>query len=496
MLALTAPCDKLAPERVTWGYCAVGQDLPSILPEGTVLAGKFRVVRQLGEGGMGSVYEVEHELTRHRRALKLLHEGFAERPDIVARFLREASAAGRIGNPHIVETFDAGRLEGGEPYIVMELLEGTPMSDLIEQRGRLDFEEAIELILQAANGVQAAHEAGIIHRDLKPENVFVCSGPTPFVKILDFGISKFDPEKTGDSALTVDGTTMGTPTHMAPEQIRGQTDIDARADVYALGLVLYECVTGRKAYFADTLPQLAIRIHEGNYTPVSHCRTDTPRGFDELMQGALVADRDRRYPTMAAFIQAVGAFLRQEGRPGASVTGQPPAPLPSDPRQLASGLSHPAPAPLQSAATDAGVATEKAAQPRQRVVAVLAVAVLALVSLGVVAFKFLGGDELEAQVGAVGSAALPEAAASTRDPAASHEPPPQAEHAKPVQPSPSVESQAKPQSSAAATARTRGATPTPAKGAAAPTPVASGSERAASGKSRASQVGLAEDNPF
>src|SRR6478736_3811029 len=142
------------------------------LAPGTVLAGKFRLVSRLGEGGMGSVYEIEHELTKHRRALKLLHKSMAAMPSIVERFLREASAAGRVGNPHIAETFDAGVLETGEPYLVMELLRGEPLSARIE-RGPLLVQEVVDLIGQACVGVAAAHAAGIVHRDLKPDNLFI-----------------------------------------------------------------------------------------------------------------------------------------------------------------------------------------------------------------------------------------------------------------------------------------------------------------------------------
>src|SRR6187399_943672 len=140
---------------------------------GALVAGKFRVIRKIGSGGMGAVYEVLHEYTKHRRALKVLHPNFSRMPAIVTRFLREASAAGRIGNPHIVETFDAGTTDRGEPYLVMELLKGAPLSLRLEQRGRLAAEEVIEVFTQVCDGVQAAHDSGIVHRDLKPENIFL-----------------------------------------------------------------------------------------------------------------------------------------------------------------------------------------------------------------------------------------------------------------------------------------------------------------------------------
>src|SRR5215471_3949791 len=270
---------------------------PSALEPGTVLAGRFRVVRCMGVGGMGSVYEIEHTLTKHRRALKLLHAVMAQNTAVVERFLREASAAGRVGNQHIVETFDAGTLESGEPYLVMELLRGSTLSDRIAA-GPMPISEVIDLVGQACDGVQAAHEAGIVHRDLKPDNLFVIDVEgRPFVKILDFGISKFDPGKTGGHALTQEGAALGTPYYMSPEQIRGEVKLDARTDVYALGVILYECAAGRRPFEAEALTQLAVLIHLGKPRPVAELRPDLPPGFSDVVARAMATDRERRIQT-------------------------------------------------------------------------------------------------------------------------------------------------------------------------------------------------------
>jgi eukaryotic-like serine/threonine-protein kinase len=268
------------------------------LAPGTVLAGKFRVVSRLGEGGMGAVYEIEHELTKHRRALKLLHKSMAAMPSVVERFLREASAAGRVGNPHIVETFDAGVLETGEPYLVMELLRGQPLSARIAA-GKMPLLEVVDLIGQAAAGVHAAHGAGIVHRDLKPDNLFITDGADgrPFVKILDFGISKFDPQKTGGLQLTQEGAALGTPYYMPPEQIRGEGSVDARADVYALGVILYECLASVRPFEAETLPHLAILIHTGQPKPITDHRPELQPGFAALVHAAMASDRGQRMQT-------------------------------------------------------------------------------------------------------------------------------------------------------------------------------------------------------
>src|SRR5450432_1704515 len=278
------------------------------IASGTVLAGKFRVVSLLGEGGMGAVYEIEHELTKHRRALKLLHASMTQMPSVVERFLREASAAGRVGNPHIVETFDAGVLDTGEPYLVMEILRGEPLSTRIAG-GPMAVAEVVDLIAQSCAGVQAAHEAGIVHRDLKPDNLFVTDVEgRPFVKLLDFGISKFDPSKTGGLQLTQEGAALGTPYYMPPEQIRGEGSLDARADVYALGVILYECLAGVRPFEAETLPHLAILIHTGEAVPIAQQRPDLPPGFAELVHSAMTADRTKRTQSASALRTALEAY--------------------------------------------------------------------------------------------------------------------------------------------------------------------------------------------
>jgi len=274
-------------------------------PPGQLLGAKLRVVGLLGEGGMGAVYEVEHVFTHHRRALKLLHGEMAGLPHVVTRFLREASAAGRIGSPHIVETFDAGTLDSGQPYIVMELLRGQSLAQALERNSPYPVEPALAIVRQACEGLQAAHLAGIVHRDVKPDNLFLVEGETPFVKLLDFGISKFDPARTGSLALTQEGSAMGTPFYMPPEQVRGERDLDASADVYALGIVLYECLTGRKPFTAETLPHLCLLIDRGEYQPPSQVRAGLPAAIDELVARAMARDKKDRYPSARAFGEAL-----------------------------------------------------------------------------------------------------------------------------------------------------------------------------------------------
>jgi serine/threonine-protein kinase len=305
------------------------------LPPGTVVAGKFRIVRPLGQGGMGAVYVVEHVITRHERALKLLHPDMAANREVVERFLREASAAGHIGSEHIVETFDAGTLENGAPYIVMELLKGETLSERL-LRVELSLSELSEIFRQACAGVQAAHDAGIVHRDLKPENLFIAERERrPFVKILDFGISKFDPSRSGELSVTREGAALGTPYYMSPEQILGSRAVDHRTDVYALGVVLYECLTRKRPFDAETLPMLTVRIHEGRYLPVTALRPGLPASVDAVIQRALTRQPEDRFQSVrelsAAFAATAGSAtsdialdktaLLTEGGSGAPATG-------------------------------------------------------------------------------------------------------------------------------------------------------------------------------
>jgi serine/threonine-protein kinase len=281
---------------------------------GRILAGRFRIVRPLGYGGMGAVFEVEHQLTRHHRALKLLHPQMAEMPAVVERFLREASAAGRIGNGHIVETFDAGRLETGEPYIVMELLQGRTLAELLREVGPLDMARSCDLLLQACDGVGAAHAAGIIHRDLKPENLFLAAPSESFVKILDFGISKFDAAITGVEGLTLEGSPMGTPYYMSPEQVNGQRPVDAQTDVYALGVVFYECLTARRPFEADTLPQLILQIAQGRYVAPSQVRPQLPTLADEIVSRAMAMDPASRFASTQELSRAILSLQAAQDR--------------------------------------------------------------------------------------------------------------------------------------------------------------------------------------
>ena len=209
---------------------------------GTILAGRYRIEQLLGSGGMGAVYRAEHVHMRKAVAVKVLHREMTAFPEVVARFEREAVAAGRIDHPHVVSASDFGQLEDGSFYLALEFAEGHSLAKLVHTEGALQPERALRIARQIAEALQAAHGVGIVHRDLKPENVMlvVKDSDPDYVKVLDFGIAKIKVEGAAEQpALTQIGTVFGTPEYMSPEQARGEP-ADARADLYTVGVILYE----------------------------------------------------------------------------------------------------------------------------------------------------------------------------------------------------------------------------------------------------------------
>jgi serine/threonine protein kinase len=313
---------------------------PPLLPPGTLLAGKFRIERLLGSGAMGAVYAISHEITRHKRALKLLHPEARMVPDLVRRFLNEASAAGRAGNPHLVETFDAGTLPSGEPYVVMELLQGETLGQALARERVLSPGRAADIVAQAAEGIEAAHRAGIIHRDLKPDNLFLTNlDGRPFVKILDFGVSKFLATRLGESTGTRAGMVYGSPAYMSPEQIVGQLDIDARSDVYSLGVVLFQSLTGRLPFDAPNIQVLTSRMLTEAPIPIESIRQDLSPTLVHVVKRALATAREHRFATAWAMAEALKPAVRT--RAGPADLDSIPVPAPrrassSPPRRVSS----------------------------------------------------------------------------------------------------------------------------------------------------------------
>ena len=293
---------------------------------GTVLGGKYRVVRLLGEGGMGVVLEAENELTGKRVAIKWLHPELAEHPEGGQRLIREAQASSKVRHPNVVDVYDIAK-DNESLFIVMEFLEGETLEALL-QRGSIPMHELIAMIIPAMRGVQAAHKAGIIHRDIKPANIFLTmedDSPRPIPKVLDFGISKVSDPKS--LSLTKTGAAMGTPMYMSYEQLTGVKDLDHRTDVYAFGVILYEAITGQAPFEAETFPQLAIMIATQEPTPPRQVREGIPSSLEKIVQKAMAKQRDARIPSMQAFIEALEPFSTERGFREQMSDGTAPLPL-------------------------------------------------------------------------------------------------------------------------------------------------------------------------
>jgi serine/threonine protein kinase len=279
---------------------------------GQTIDGKYRIVRLIGEGGMGAVYEGENVRIRRKVAIKLLHGGIASNAEMVQRFEREAQVAGTVGNDHILEILDLGSLPNGDRYMVMEFLEGETLTDRIKARTRLQATDAVNIVRQMLTGLEAAHAAGIVHRDLKPDNIFVLrkkAGVKDFVKIIDFGISKFT-EHGASTRMTRTGALMGTPHYMAPEQATGSTEIDRRTDIYAVGIILYEAVTGRVPFQAETFNQLLFEIALARITPARQIVPELDAAIDSIIMKASARDPAQRFQTCAEFAAALDNWER------------------------------------------------------------------------------------------------------------------------------------------------------------------------------------------
>ncbi len=280
---------------------------------GDVLAGKYRVERILGMGGMGVVVAATHLHLEQRVAIKFLLPEIAKHPETVARFSREARAAVRIQSEHVGRVLDVGALDTGSPYMVMEFLEGSDLSDFVKSRGPRPWNEAVEFLLQACEAMAEAHKIGIVHRDLKPANLFLARRPdgSPCVKVLDFGISKVLDSAEG-SALTQTAAMMGSPKYMSPEQLKSSRDVDARTDIWALGVILYELLSGEGAFRADTVPQLYVAIIQDAPQPLK--RTDIPPGLVAVIMRCLEKDPARRFQSVAELAFALSEFASQSAR--------------------------------------------------------------------------------------------------------------------------------------------------------------------------------------
>ncbi len=334
-------CGEIHPPDAS--HCPVtGREIvtpfPSIgLTVGQTLEGKYKIIREIGRGAMGVVYEGLHMALDRRVAVKTLRQEMSNDADLATRFQREARAASAIGHPHIIDVFDLGRTPDGLLFMVMELLDGKPLTTLLQQSPLLPVPLAVNLMTQVLGGLSAAHKHGIVHRDLKPDNVFVINTEDRpnFVKIVDFGIAKKlsarQPGQVSPAAMrgTMVGTVMGTPLYMSPEQAIGQVEkIDHRTDIFAAGVVLYEMLCGRTPFHAEGYAAILGAILEGKYPPPRRLRPDIPTAIEAAIVRALDRDIEKRFPSAAAMRDAISGG-------GGEVT---PAPITIGPGAPGDGL--------------------------------------------------------------------------------------------------------------------------------------------------------------
>jgi serine/threonine protein kinase len=296
-----------------------------------VIAGKFRLIRQLGRGGMGSVWAADHLALNSHVAVKIIDPAIASSTEALQRFLREAQAAAALRSPHVVQTFDYG-VENGVPFIAMELLEGQSLAQRLDQVGKLSLETTAHILTQVGRAIARAHDAGIIHRDLKPDNIFlVRNDDEEIAKVLDFGIAKATGSALGTSSQTRTGAILGTPYYMSPEQAEGNRSVDHRTDLWSLAVIAFECATGKRPFESEALGDLILQICVRPIRKPSSVVATLPPSFDEWFAKATQRDPALRFQSareLATGLRVV-AGLRASGGgetkplPGAEAAAPP-----------------------------------------------------------------------------------------------------------------------------------------------------------------------------
>jgi len=313
---------------------AIDEKFDSLI--GVSLAGRYLIVRRIGEGGMGAVYEAKHTVIGKRVAVKVLLEKFHSNRDLVARLLQEARLASSIGHENIVDVTDFGTTDDGRSFVVMEFLDGEPLAQLVMREAPLPVERSLRIAHQVASALGAAHAKGIYHRDVKPENVYLVKrGEADFVKVVDFGISKAVKQGGEDPAesyrLTHTGLLLGTPLYMSPEQARGEDDLDHRVDVWALGVMLYECLTGEVPFHANNYLGIISQVLTRDAPPPSRLRPELgiPPAVETVVMRAMEKDRQKRYQTMADLQHDIERLLAGDQNVGSPVGAPTPPELPA-----------------------------------------------------------------------------------------------------------------------------------------------------------------------
>jgi serine/threonine-protein kinase len=279
-----------------------------------ILAGRYRLEARLGAGGMGAIWRAEHLILKAPVAVKLIDRDAVPDEDTMARFLREAQAAATLRSPHVVQIIDYG-LDGKVPFMVMELLEGENLAQRLKRMRRLSRQETARVLTQVGRAVQRAHEAGIVHRDLKPENVFmVRNEDDEIAKVLDFGVAKLERSNLGqEGTRTRTGSILGTPYYMSPEQAQGNKTVDYRSDLWALGVIAFECIVGKRPFFSDGLGDLVLTICVRDL-PVPSDTAPVPLGFDKWFARACHREPSQRFQSARELTEGLRDALGIEGR--------------------------------------------------------------------------------------------------------------------------------------------------------------------------------------
>ncbi len=348
--------------------------------QGKVLAGRYRLITKLGQGGMGSVWRAEHLTLHTQLAVKLIDPTIAESSEALSRFQREAQSAAELRSSHIVQIIDYG-IDENTPFIVMELLEGESLAARLERLGKLAASDAAQILSQVARALTRAHEKGIVHRDLKPDNIFIVhEGADEVAKVLDFGIAKKLGALSSSSGVkTHTGALLGTPYYMSPEQALGQTDIDHRTDIWSLGIIAFECLTGIRPFEKDTLGALLMAICN-EPLPKPSTVASVPPGFDEWFARAAARQLAARFQTAAQ----AAAELRVIGR----VMSERPS-LVADPAMAASPVNGGAASELLETASPASVTIPGLPKNKPRLSLLFLPALGLLLALGYLAWQRL-----------------------------------------------------------------------------------------------------------